>query len=56
MVLMAKKNARNRISATLPLQLQKEVDRLEGEGYTPAEIVREGVRLFVQKKRQEAPA
>ena len=53
---MAKKGARNKVTATLPDPLWEEFGRLVDEGYMPAEIVREGVRLFVKSKRQEVPA
>jgi hypothetical protein len=42
-----------RVSATLPAPVAEEVGKLEEAGYRQAEIVTEGVRLFIQKKKAE---
>lgn len=45
-----------RFSVSLTPQVEKDFIYLQKLGYTPAEIGREGIRLFAAKKKAEAPA
>jgi hypothetical protein len=42
-----------RIFGTIPDELDTEMIRLFDEGYTPSDIVKEGTRLLIAKKRSE---
>ena len=42
-----------RIAGTIPSFLEKDVDALLDRGYTPAEIVKEGAKLLVEKEKLE---
>lgn len=42
-----------RIMGIIPDELEEGVQALYDEGYTQAEIVREGTRLLIQKKKWE---
>jgi len=42
-----------RIMGIIPDELEEGVQGLYDEGYTQAEIVREGTRLLIQKKKWE---
>ena len=44
-----------RIGATIPAEMEGDVDFLKEKGYTEAEIVREGIRRFASAKRREDP-
>jgi hypothetical protein len=45
-----------RFSVSLTPQVEKDFLYLQKLGYTPAEIGREGIRLFAAKKKAEASA
>lgn len=50
-------NQNKRFSVTIPQKLEKDYKYLIDLGYKPAEIGREGLRLFAAKKRsEEVPA
>ncbi len=43
----------NRISGTIPDELDRDMDALFNKGYSPSDIVREAVRDLILKKKRE---
>jgi Arc/MetJ-type ribon-helix-helix transcriptional regulator len=42
-----------RISGTIPDELDRDMEALFSKGYSPSDVVKEGARLFIQRKKSE---